>query len=169
MVSSWAGRILPALVDGRKAAGHDGIPPWEVLVVRFASALFLISSVALATSKPEPGEDVDGRALFRACHFKAAARIFEEAPLPSQNSACLHFWAGRSYPRLGEMASPSSTHKNADKAHRARIAPQPYWGASTPITAARQHDDAGYEFTGAGSAIKGGVRRLGSLIGRLLR
>ena len=116
MVSSWAGRILPALVDGRKAAWYDGIPPREVLVVRFASALFLISCVALAGWKPEPASQSDGESLFRACQFKAAARKFEEALLASQNSARLHFWAGRSYVRLAEVASPLSTRRNARKA-----------------------------------------------------
>jgi len=117
MVSSWAGRILPALVDGRKAARYDGIPPREeVLVVRFASALFLISWVVLAESKPEPASQSDGESLFRTCQFKAAARKFEEALLALQNSASLHFWAGRSYARLAEVASPLSARRNARKA-----------------------------------------------------
>lgn len=136
--------------------------------MRFASALFLISWVALAGSKPEPASEIDCKALFRACHFKAAESEFEKTPPALQNSASLDFWTGRFYARLPEVAGPSAAHKNADKAHRARVVPQSNWGASTSITAARQHDDARWEFAGAGSALQGGVRRLGSLIGRLL-
>jgi hypothetical protein len=138
--------------------------------MRFASALFLISWVALAESKPEPASAIAGEALFRACHLKAAARKFGEARPASQKSASLHLRAGGSYPYpgLAEVASPSATDKKADKAPVARIAPHSYWIASASITAARQHDDARYEFTGAGAAIQGGVRRLGSLIGRLV-
>lgn len=137
--------------------------------MRCASALFLISWVVLAGSELEAASEIDGEALFRACHFKAAESESEKTPPALQNSASLDFWTGRLHARLPEVAGPSAAHKNADKAHRARIAPQSYWGASTSITAARQHDDARWEFAGAGSAIQGGVRRLGSLIGRLLR
>jgi hypothetical protein len=76
--------MLPALVDVPKAARYDGIPlREEVLVVRFVSTLFLISGVALAGSKPEPPSKIDGESLFRARHFKAAARKFEKALLAS--------------------------------------------------------------------------------------
>jgi hypothetical protein len=136
--------------------------------VRFASALFLISWVAFAGSTPQPASERDGESLFRAFQLNAAEREFEETPPALQNSASLHFWTGRLYARLPEVASPSAAHKNAGKAPRAWIAPQSYWVPSASITAARQHDHARHEFTGAGSGIKGGVRRLGALIGRLL-
>jgi hypothetical protein len=51
--------------------------------VRFASVLFLISWVALAEFKPEPASEINGEALFRVCHFKAAERKFGEALLAS--------------------------------------------------------------------------------------
>lgn len=137
--------------------------------MRFASALFLISWVALAGSNPEPASEIDGAALFRACHFNAAESEFEKTPRGLQSSASLHCQTGKLYARLPEVASPSAAHKNPEEVRRARVAPQSNWAASTSITATRQHDDARWEFAGAGSAIQGGVRRLGSLIGRLLR
>jgi hypothetical protein len=167
MVSSWAGRILPALVDGRKAARHDGIPPWEVLVVRFASALLLISWVALAGSEPEPASQSDGKSPFRAGQFKAAPEPAEALPA-SPNSVSLHFRAGRSYERPAAVASPVAAHKNVRQGHGERIAPQSPWNASVSPAAARQHAAARHEFEGAGRGIERGVMRLGALIGRLL-
>jgi tetratricopeptide (TPR) repeat protein len=69
--------------------------------------LFLISWVAWA------GE---GESQFEACEFKAAAHIFERALAGSPRDAGLHFWAGRSYARMAEVASLLSASKDARKA-----------------------------------------------------
>jgi tetratricopeptide (TPR) repeat protein len=71
------------------------------------AVLFLISWVAWA------GE---GESQFQACEFKAAAHIFERALAGSPGDARLHFWAGRSYARMAEVASLLSAPKDARKA-----------------------------------------------------
>jgi len=57
-----------------------------------------------------------GRALFQACEYKKAARVFEEAISEQPSNAALHFWLGKSYARLAELSSPFTAPANARKA-----------------------------------------------------
>ena len=58
----------------------------------------------------------DGEALFQECEFKAAARLFEHALTNEPGNARLHFWLGRSYERMADVASPLFARRNARKA-----------------------------------------------------
>jgi tetratricopeptide (TPR) repeat protein len=58
----------------------------------------------------------EGESQFEACEFSAAAHIFERALADSPSDARLHFWAGRSYARVAEVASLLSAPKDARKA-----------------------------------------------------
>jgi tetratricopeptide (TPR) repeat protein len=76
-----------------------------------AGILLAISCVASAASLQKNGE-----ALFQQCEFKAAARAFEHALASEPESAQLHFWLGKSYERMADVASPFFARRNARKA-----------------------------------------------------
>src|SRR5579871_4703260 len=67
---------------------------------RVTVVLFALASAAFAGSIP-----ADGEALFRECEFKAASRSFERALIKEPGNARLHFWLGKSYARMAEVAS----------------------------------------------------------------
>ncbi|HLK68415.1 MAG TPA: hypothetical protein VKU19_33515 [Bryobacteraceae bacterium] len=78
---------------------------------RVTVVLFALASAAFAGSIP-----ADGEALFRECEFKAASRSFERALIKEPGNARLHFWLGKSYARMAEVASLLSARRNARKA-----------------------------------------------------
>ena len=78
---------------------------------RATAILFALAWAAVAGSFP-----ADGEALFQECEFKAAAHSFERALTKEPGNARLHFWLGKSYARMAEVASLLSAHRNARKA-----------------------------------------------------
>jgi tetratricopeptide (TPR) repeat protein len=80
-------------------------------MLRTAVVLLAISYAAPAATLQK-----DGEALFQDCEFKAAARVFEHALASEPGSAPLHFWLGKSYERMAEVASPFFARRNARKA-----------------------------------------------------
>ena len=78
---------------------------------RAAAVLFALAWAAVAGSFP-----ADGEVLFRECEFKAAAHSFEHALTKEPGNARLHFWLGKSYARMAEVASLLSAQRNARKA-----------------------------------------------------
>jgi tetratricopeptide (TPR) repeat protein len=80
-------------------------------MVRTAGILLALSCVATGAALQK-----DGEALFEQCEFKAAARTFEHALAGEPESARLHFWLGKSYERMAEIASPFFARRNARKA-----------------------------------------------------
>ena len=80
-------------------------------MTRVAGILLSICYAAGAASLQK-----DGEALFDQCEFKAAARVFERALASEPENAQLHFWLGRSYERMADVASPFSARRTARKA-----------------------------------------------------
>lgn len=80
-------------------------------MVRMAGILLTISSVATSATLRN-----DGEALFQQCEFKAAARVFEHALASEPENARLHFWLGKSYERMAEIASPLFARRDARRA-----------------------------------------------------
>ena len=80
--------------------------------MRRTAAILLAISCAAAAASPQK----DGETLFKQCEFKAAARVFEHALAREPESARLHFWLGRSYERMAELASPLFARRDARKA-----------------------------------------------------
>lgn len=80
-------------------------------MVRSVCILLAISYAATAASLQK-----DGETLFQECEFKAAARVFGHALATKPESAQLHFWLGKSYERMAEVASPFFARRNARKA-----------------------------------------------------
>lgn len=59
-----------------------------------------------------------GRERFAQCEFKDAARAFGKALQFRPNDASIHFWLGKSYARMAEVAGPLRAAGNARTARR---------------------------------------------------
>lgn len=59
-----------------------------------------------------------GRSRFEQCEFRDAARAFTKALQFRPDDAGLHFWLGRSYARMAEVAGPFHAAGNARQAQR---------------------------------------------------
>jgi len=126
-------------------------------MLRGACILLVISYAAPAASLQK-----DGEALFRECEFKAAARAIEHALATGPETAQLHFWLGKSYERMAEVASPFFARRNARK-------------AQSHLEAAAQRDPGNREFlkelfdfyVDSPEWFDGGLARARALIGRL--
>jgi tetratricopeptide (TPR) repeat protein len=90
---------------------------------KLLAGMLLVAMNLGATIKPLPGDDKadwaeTGRSRFRDCEFKDAARAFTKALQFRPQDANLHFWLGKSYERMAEVAGPLHAAGNARQARR---------------------------------------------------
>jgi hypothetical protein len=92
---------------------------WVASLVFFGISVSAFAE-SIAVKDPEYWFEV-GHTRFEHCDFPGAARAFSKALQVRSEDAGLHYWAGKSYARMAEVASPLHAARDA---RRARISLQ---------------------------------------------